>query len=497
MENRSLRQKAAYGMVWTALQKYSTMFIQFVSGIILARLLTPYDYGCIGMLSIFMILAESFIDGGFGSALIQKKRPTQEDYSTIFYWNIGMAVLMYAILYLCAPAIARFYNIPLLGTVLRVQGIVLFIYAFNIVQRNQLKKKLNFKVLSIVTITTSIIALSVTIYMAYKGFGVWALVAQNLITATIPAIVFWFFMRWRPVLAFSLKSFKELFSFGFYMFLTNLLNKFGQQIQGLLIGKVYNPSTMGYYSKALGTEKLASQSIAGIMTQVTYPLYAEAQDDKRVLSNMIKRLTMTLSYMTFPLMYILLLCAKPIFVLLYSDRWIQSVPYFQVLCIAGLVSCLISVNTQPIAAIGKSKTMFVWTIIKRVVGIGFVVLGLLLWGMKGLLAGVVLNTWFSYLVNILLVSKHIGYKWTQQLLDILPVAIMSTVAAGASYGIASLLGLSLYPDGIVKLLVYLVIYLGWSIVFKPESYTYFLTIIPKKFRFRRKNGSLLKNCKRH
>ena len=198
-------------MVWTALQKYSTMFIHFISGIILARLLTPYDYGCIGMLAIFMTLAEAFIDGGFGSALIQKKRPTQEDYSTIFFWNLGMAVVMYAILFVSAPAISRFYNIPLLCNVLRVQGIILFIYAFNIVQRNQLRKNLNFKVLSIVTITTSVIALGVTIFMAYKGYGVWSLVAQHIITAAIPAIVFWFFIKWRPVLVFSWKSFKELF----------------------------------------------------------------------------------------------------------------------------------------------------------------------------------------------------------------------------------------------------------------------------------------------
>lgn len=481
-KKKGLKQKAASGMVWTALQKYSTMFIHFISGIILARLLTPHDYGCIGMLSIFMVLAEAFIDGGFGSALIQKKKPTQEDYSTIFWWNMGMALLMYAILFVSAPAISRFYDIPLLCDVLRVQGLVLFIYAFNIVQRNQLKKKLNFKVLSIVTITTSIISLGVTIFMAYKGFGVWALVAQNLITAAIPAIVFWFFIKWRPIWTFSKQSFKELFSFGFYMFLTNILNTFGNQIQGLLIGKRYNPSTMGYYSKALGTEKLATQSISSVISQVTYPLYAEAQDNKEMLINMIKRLTMTISYITFPLVFILILTAKPIFILLYSDRWVNSVPYFQVLCLAGLASCLIAVNTQTIAAIGKSKTMFVWTVIKRTVGIAFVVIGLLTIGMKGLLVGVLLNTWFSFFVNIWLVSKHIGYKWTKQLVDLLPVGIASLIAALVSYGVGYLFNLSLYPDGIVKFFVYLIVYLGWSFIFKPEAYTYFLTIIPKKFR---------------
>ncbi|MBQ3944577.1 MAG: lipopolysaccharide biosynthesis protein [Alphaproteobacteria bacterium] len=476
-KTKNLKQKAAAGMVWTAFQKYSKIIIQFISGIILARLLTPFDYGCIGMLSIFMVLAEAFIDGGFGSALIQKKRPTQLDYSTIFFWNIGMAVVLYAVLFFCAPAISRFYNIPLLCNVLRVQGLVLFIYAFNIIQRNQLRKNLNFKLLSIVSISTSIIALAVTIVMAYKGFGVWALVAQNLIIAAIPSLVFWFYVKWRPIWAFSWASFKELFGFGFYMFLTHLLNRFGQQIQGLLIGKVYNASTMGYYSKAHSTEKLASTSISQILTQVTYPLYAEVQDDKVKLQSMVKRLTMTLSYLTFPLMFILLLCAKPIFVLLYSDRWLESVPYFQVLCIAGLAYCLQSVNLQTISAIGKSKTMFVWTLFKRIIGIGFVVGGLVIWGMKGLLVGMVLNTWFSYFVNIGLVSRHIGYKWWRQLCDIIPVMVVSALAALISYGCGYFLKFNLYPDGIVKFLIYVLIYLGWSFVFKPEAFLYFRTII--------------------
>ena len=487
MAKKNLKQKAAAGMVWTALQRYSTMFIQFISGIILARLLTPFDYGCIGMLMIFVVLAEAFIDGGFGSALIQKKRPTQEDYSTIFWFNIAMSVLLYAVLYFSAPAIARFYDIPLLCDVLRVQGVILFIYAFNVIQRNQLRKKLNFKVLSIVTITTSITSLVITIIMAFHGFGVWALVAQNIITAAIPALVFWFYIKWRPIWTFSTKSFKELFSFGFYMFLTHLFNSFGQQLQGLLIGKVYNPSTMGYYSKAHSTEKLASNSISSVMMQVTYPLYAEVQDDKKQLANIIKRITMTISYIIFPMMFIFLLCAKPIFLLLYSDRWLPSVPYFQALCIAGLAACLQSVNNNAIAAVGKSKAMFVWTVVKRLVGIGLLIGGLLWFGMKGLLVSVVISTWFSYFVNICQVSKFIGYKWSTQLFNLLPVTVASILSAVVAYGVGALLHLSVYPDGIVKLAVCLIVYMAWSFIFKPEAYTYFLTITkPVLNKFKRK-----------
>ena len=487
-KQKSLRQKAASGMVWTAMQKYSTMGIQFISGIILARLLTPYDYGCIGMLSIFMVLAEAFIDGGFGSALIQKKRPTQVDYSTIFWWNIGMAFLMYIILFVSAPSIAKFYDIPLLCDVLRVQGLVLFIYALNIIQRNQLKKKLNFKLLSIVSVSTSIIALSITILMAYKGFGVWALVAQNLIVAAIPSIVFWFYVKWRPIWIFSLQSFKELFGFGVYMFLTHLVNNFSSKIQGLLIGKIYSPATMGYFSKAMGTENLASHSISNVMTQVTYPLYAEVQGDETAMVNMIKRLTSSIAYLTFPLMFVLLLTAKPLFVLLYSDRWIQSVPYFQILCVAGIAVCLQAVNLQTIPAVGKSKAMFVWTLIKRAVGLSVIVGGLFLYGMKGLLFGSVFNSWFSYFVNICLVSKYIGYKWTRQLLDLFPILLVSLFAGVVSYCTGYLLQLNMYLDGIVKVLVYVTIYLLWSFVAKPQSYQYLVSIIEPRLKKSKKQS---------
>lgn len=469
-------------MVWTAMRKYLTMFISFVSGIILARLLTPHDYGCIGMLAIFMSLANTFIDAGFGSALIQKKQPTQTDYSTIFFWNMAVAAVLYIILYLAAPTVARFYDIPLLCPVLRVQAIVLFINAMNLVQRNQLKKKLNFKILSIVTIVTSAIALSVTIVMAYHGFGVWSLVAQNLLMAGIPALVFWFYVKWRPLWTFSWKSFRELFSFGAYMLLSHFVNELGKQIQGLLIGKLFSPATLGYYSKAAGTERLASQSISGVITSVTYPLYSATQDDKVLLGNIIKRLTMSISYLTFPLMFILILLAKPIFIILYSDRWLPSVVYFQVLCIVGITSCLQAINTQTIAAIGKSKQMFTWTLVKRVLGSGTMIAGLLLYGMEGFLVGVVFYNFLAYFVNIGLVSKYIGYKWMRQLLDLLPVTIASIVAFVVSYLCGRMLALDMYVGGGVELTIFLLIYIGWSFIFKPEAFTYSLTIIPTKFK---------------
>lgn len=480
---KTLKQKAASGMVWTAFSHYSNMIIQFISGIVLARLLSPYDYGCIGMLTIFMTLAEAFIDCGFGSALIQKKNPTQEDYSTIFFWNIGMAALLYTILFLCAPAISRFYNIPLLCPVLRVQGVILFIYAFNIIQRNRIKKSLNFKTLGIVSVCTAIVSLCITIWMAYRGFGVWALVTQHIVSALIPCVTYWIVMKWRPSFVFSWKSFKELFSFGVYMFFTHLINKFCTKLTGLMIGKLYSASTLGFYSKAQGTERLASHTISSVMTSVTYPLYAQVQDDKAAMANMVKRLTSTIAYFTFPLLFILMVAAEPIFVLLYSDKWLASVPYFQVLCIVGMADCLQAVNNQTLAAIGKSRLMFQWVLIKRSLGLIFIIGGLYLWGMKGLLLGMILYNWFAYFVNVGLVSKYIGYKWYRQLLDLLPMALVAGAFAGLGYLVITPLHLGLYLDGALKIAICVMGYLGWSLIFKPESYTYTLTIIPQKFRF--------------
>ena len=480
--HKSLKQKAASGMVWTALQRYSTILIQFISGIILARLLTPHDYGCIGMLMIFMVLAESFIDGGFGSALIQKKRPTQEDYSTIFFWNLGMAVLLYIVLYLSAPAIARFYKIPLLCDVLRVQGIILFIYAFNIVQRNQLRKNLNFRVLSIVTITTSIISLTVTIVMAYHGFGVWSLVTQHILASAIPALVFWFYIKWRPQWVFSWKSFRELFSFGFYMFLTHLMSSFTNQLRGLLIGRFYSSAIMGYYSKAYGTEKMASQSISAVLNQVTYPLYAEVQDDREAMQRMIKRLSVSVAYLTFPLMFLLILIAKPLFIFLYSNRWSDSIPYFQILCLVGLGVCLQSVNLQTISAIGKSRIMFIWSVVKQTIGIVLVVGGLVLFGMEGLLWGTVLHSWNCALINMLLVSKYIGYKTTSQLKDLLPVSVITVFAFIVSFCIGEFVGWGMYSKGVIKMIVFVSLYIFWSCCFKPASYVYLRDIVMARLK---------------
>ena len=468
----NLKDKTVTGVVWSAFQKGGSILVGFISSIVLARLLTPEDYGLIGMLAIFIAVSEVFINGGFGSALIQKKRPTDMDYSTFFIWNLTISVFLYGVLFLCAPLIARFYNQEILCSILRIHGLILIINAVSLVQTYQLRKQLNFKKIGTIEVSVSALSLLVCIYFAWKGYGVWALVIQTLLGGTLKTLLFWISSKWRPMPKFSVQSFKELFSFGGFILLSNLINTFCNNIQGLLIGKFYNPTTMGYYSKARSTEELSSNFIAQVIDQVAYPVLAEAQNDNAYMIRMLKKFICVLAYLTFPIMLLLILLAKPVFVVLYSEKWLQSVPYFQILCLAGLAICLQGINYYAVAAVGKSKDMFVWTLVKRALGLCFIVGGLAIWGIKGLLAGMVLTSYMIYFINAGLVSKHIGYTGIHQFKDLLPVILVS----GVSFFVAFLAGyffhLNMYVEGAIQLVIFAAIYLGLSLLFKLEAFAF-------------------------
>ena len=359
-----LAQKTLSGILWSSIQKFGTMGISFVSNIILARLLTPEDYGCIGMLMIFILVANTFIDGGFGSALIQKREPTQEDYSTIFYWNLFLSTILYVLLFWAAPWIAEFYNIPLLSSVLRIQGIVLILNSLSIIQQNRLRKQLLFKKLSMVSIVSATLSLTITIYLAYLGWGVWALVAQQLLMSAFNVIFYWVIGKWFPSFVFSRQSFKELFGFGGFILLSNLINTLCNNIQGLLIGRFFSPVIMGLYTQARKLEEVASTSFSRVVDQVSYPVLSTVQNDKQVMINVLRKLIMSLAYVCFPMMILLVLIGDSLIILLYSEKWIDCVPYFRILCVAGIAICLQGVNYYAVAAVGKSRELFKWTIIK-------------------------------------------------------------------------------------------------------------------------------------
>lgn len=479
MDNK--KQKALTGVVWSSIQRFGVMAITFVSNIILARLLSPDDFGCIGMLMIFISLSTSFIDGGFGSALIQKKEPTNQDYSTIFYWNIFLSLLLYGVLYASSPFIASFYKIPILSDVLKVQGVILFFNALSIVQQNQLRKNLEFKKLAIVNITSAVLSLGVAIVFAYKGYGVWALVAQQITLSVINSVMFWIVGKWKPDFVFSWNSFKELFSFGGFMLMSQLLGTLSNEIQGLLVGRRFNAATMGLYTQAFRLEGSAATATSSIIDQVTYPILASYQDDRAKFLSALKRFIQIPAYICSLVMMIMIVVAKPLIILLYSSKWVDCVPYFQILCTAGLAVCLQGSANNAIAAIGKSKVFFVWTIIKRSLTIILCVIGITIGGMYGLLWACVAGAWSVYFINAYLVSKHIGYAFYKQLLDILPFIIISLIIGFTVYFIGSLLPWNMFTVAILELILCVMLYLLVSKTLRIEAYHYLLDTVKNSF----------------
>ena len=489
MSDKSLKTEATKGMVWSVIQRFSQMGVQLISSIILARLLTPDDFGAIGLLSIFILLSNTFMDGGFGSALIQKKNPSSEDYSTIFWWNLGMSLLLYMTLFLTAPFIAKFYRMDVLCPVLRIHAIGIIIGSFTSIQSNILNKSFKFKKIAIVSVCAQLISLIATIVLALLGYGVWSLVAQNIIYASVTSFCYWYNSSWKPQFIFSKKSFKELGTFCIFKLTTNVINVISNNKQGLLIGRFFNAATMGFYSKAKNTEMMASTALSSSINQVTYPLYSALQNDRAALISTIKKITTTVAFLTFPLMLLLMVIGKSIFVFLYSDRWLESVPYFQILCIAGIAQCLQAANLQPLNAIGKSKTTFSRNLIKQIFGVTIIICCLFFGGMKGLLIGMVVNSWQHYIINALLVSKHIGYKVIQQIKDLLPILVLSIVAFMLAVLIAKILVLPIYLDAAIKGIIYLLVYYSGVRIFKVEAYNSFINMLPlltSKFKKRNK-----------
>lgn len=466
----NLKQKTISGAMWSSIHKFASVILNFVSGVVLARLLTPSDYGVIGMLTIFLAICNTFIDGGFGYALIQKKRPTDIDYSTILYWNVYLSIVLYLILYFSAPFIAKFYDLPLLRDVLRVLGINLIINAARIVQRNQLRKRLEFKKVAIINISSSVFALAVTIYLAWKGWGVWALVAQQLILSSLCTSLYWITSKWHPVFQFSKESFKELFSFGGFVLLSNLFSTFCNNIQGLLIGKLYNPSTLGFFSKARGLENQASTFISSVLDQVSYPVLSEAQDEKARMVSIMRRFTRLSAFFTIPAMFLLILLARPIFLLFYGAKWLTSIPYFQLLCLAGIATCLQNINYNAVAALGKSKVLFKWTFIKKSLGLILVVGGLWAFGIYGLLVGSVLASWLVYFINASLADKYVGYGFLAQTKDILPILACSAIAFAIAYLTVIFSIDSIYVNGVIRLILFLAVYISLSFLIKANAF---------------------------
>lgn len=404
-QKESIGKKAIKGSAWAFAGQFSNIIVSFSVNLILARLLLPSDYGLIGMLTIFIALSQTFIDSGFGSALIQKKSPDIIDYSTIFYWNLIISVSFYAILFLCAPLIAEFYNIKELTGITRSIGLVLILNALITIQSNILRKQLRFKALSLINIFSSISGGLIAIIAAYNSYGVYSLVLQPTSAGLISLILIEIATRWHPALCFSRERFNKLFHFGGYLFASTLLQRGCQNIINVLIGRSYNATQLGLFSQAQKFDSITSHNIPQVLAQVLFPVFSAMQDDIRSLGEALQKSIRIISFLVFPILIQLIIIADPLISLLYGSKWIDCVPYFKILCIGGLFVCLQNISYYAVAAVGKSKILFYWSFYK------WGILLLLIFttihiSMDAVVWGLTISNINIYLVNTILASKY-------------------------------------------------------------------------------------------
>ncbi|MDE6384135.1 MAG: lipopolysaccharide biosynthesis protein [Paramuribaculum sp.] len=465
----SLGHKATKGAIWAAADKFGSMGLQFLVNLILARLLVPEDFGIIGMLAIFIAVSQTLIDGGFTSALIQKKSPSQADFSTIFYWNSAISLLLYLILFASAPYIGDFYNNDLLCPVLRTIGITLIFNSVNAILTARLRKQLSFKTIAATNILSFTLGGSVGISLAFNGWGVWSLVIMQITNGICAMIIFSIITHWLPSLCFSKKSFKELFGFGGYILAANVLQTTCQNLQGLIIGKRFSAVQMGYYSQAYKLDQVTSYSLPYIIVQVMYPVYSSIQDDKVRLQNMLLMNIRTISFVIFPILGFLMVISTPLIHFLYGSQWIECAPYFSILCVGGLFACLQNINFYAVAAMGRSRELFFWSFYKWSVLIAALFIGAL-FGMYGILWGMTVSNLNIYLTNAMLANKYVGLKLTTQLRTLIPALTIVTIAIVLSYIVLEI-------HVFLTAIIFLVTYLIGSYVFNRQSMTESLSLI--------------------
>ncbi|MCK9617653.1 MAG: lipopolysaccharide biosynthesis protein [Lentimicrobiaceae bacterium] len=476
MSKKTIKQQTISGMLWSSIQRFGSMGISFIANLILARILSPEDFGCIGILTVFIAIAGIFVDSGFGAALIQKKNPSQEDYSTIFYLNLTISVILYLILFYCAPAIARFYEIPSLSNLLKVLSIILFLNSFSIIQDNQLRKQLNFRLLSIVYLVSAIIGAVCGIASAYLGYGVWSLVINGLVNAFFRSVLLWGFSKWYPLFVFSKQSMKELFAFGGFIFANSLVYTLRNNIQALIIGKLFLSRDLGFYVQARKLEEIPTNSISGIIQQVTFPVYSKIQDDKEKLKFAQQKSVKSLAYICFPIYVLLIVIANSLFELLFTTKWLESVPYFQILCIGAFAYSLLNVNASIVTASGKSALFFKWNLITSI--LIFILIGIgSFFGIKGLLYATVLGAWFLYYINVWLASMYTKYTFLEQLKDLFPMLALSIIIGVATWFLGKYLSINYIIVLFIQIIIFVTSYLGLSYFLKIEAFFSFLSII--------------------
>jgi O-antigen/teichoic acid export membrane protein len=432
MAKDSLKNKTVKGVGWSAVDNFTQFGVTFLVSIVLARLLSPSDYGLIGIITIFTTVSYTLIAGGFSSAIIRKKNATEDDYNTAFITNLGISLLLYAVLFICAPYIAKFFKREELTSLTRVSCISIIIIALSMVQQTRLTKRIDFKTQTKITLTAAILSGIVGIAMALLGFGVWSLVAQGLTGVSIRTISLYYYNHWIPSLRFSVVSFKELFGFGWKMMASSLLDSIWKELYQVIVGKFYSPATLGQYTRAKSFSKMFSSNLTNVIQRVTYPVLSKIQDDRSRMVSAYRRIIKTTMFITAICMFSLGAISEPLIYCLIGPKWHEAATYLPLICITGSLYPLHAINLNMLKVQGRSDLYLGLEIIKKIIGLIPLLIGAFV-GIIPMLFVSIFTGFIAFFLNSYYSGKLLGYSSWMQLKDVAP-----------SYGIAILIALSVW-----------------------------------------------------
>lgn len=470
-------------ILWRFAERCGAQSVSFVVTVILARLLMPEEYGVVALITVITSILATFVESGFKSALIQKKDADELDFSTVFYFNITMGIVLYAVMFICAPAIAAFYERPYMVPYIRVLSLTLVLGGVNGVQQAVVAKRMQFKRFFYATLGGTLVSAAVGITLAYKGFGVWALIAQNLTNQAIDTAILWMTVRWRPLPAFSAKRLKPLFHYGSKLLASSLLNSATENLTSLIIGKIYSAEQLSYYDKGQKVPSMAVYNLGTAVQSVLFPAISEHQEQKETVRKMLRRSVRICSYIMFPVMMGLAVCAEPLIRILYTEKWIAMVPFMQIMCATFAFYLLHTANLQVIKALGHSGIFLKLEIIKQVVSLTVVLIAVQ-FDIIVLVISMIPLTVFSYAVNAFPNGSLVGYGVRAQIRDIIPPAVLTAFMGLCVYAVGLLTQIDALKL-ILQIPTGVLVYAAGSILFKFESFYYIKDLIKEILKKRK------------
>lgn len=465
--------------IWSSIQRFGGLAISFISNMVLARLLSPDDFGTMGLIMVFVTIADVLVDGGLGNALIQKKELEEKDKTTIFTTNLIFSVFLFGLLFFIAPFVESFTKVAGFALLLRVQSVCVLIRAFYVVNVSQITRALNYPTLARITLISQFAATTIAIIMAFCGMGVWSLLFKTILLDFFNCVFYAIASPFKYKIAFDKKSFKELFGFGFPVALANIIESLYANVVSFIIGKAYSVKDLGYFNQANSLKQIPVYSISAVINQVFFPFFSRIQDDTNALVQKYRTTIRVVTFFVYPILSFLIFFAEPVIILIYSEKWMPCVPLFQVLCLSGYLNALYHLSRSTIKAIGKSKLLLCTQLISLCVSLVFVCL-FLRFDIQTFVWVIVVDAVISYSIVGFCIGKYLGYSLISQIWDWGVTLVISMLVAYSMSFVASKIALPIILEVIIFFVFNVGLYFLVNSLLKNEITTLVINTIKNK-----------------